>query len=208
MKRVWVSLALIACMGLALVILDQFTPSPLGKFLQLALAQKHSLMLLLAAQAALIVVITSGVVEKPVVKAATIIAGLTIFAAELGQLDQEIPTGLQIAVVVLVPIGLTLTNIMPIPKTTRGWLAVTLTFSIAMLGAVLAITNTKAGLILAIIFGEEIVITVLATLMIVSFALAVASFLGLIGVVQGQNTQPARTGRAGGGKKKKKSGKR
>ena len=194
-------------MMLALVILDQFTPQSPGEFLELAVAQKHPLLLVLAAQAALIAVISSGIVDRPAAKMAAAIAGLAIFAAEIGRLDQSLPTGMQIVAVSLIPIGLTLTNIMPMPRSTTAWLAATLACSIATLAAVFVIASTKAGPLLAIIFGEEIVMAVLVLLLIAAFALAVGSFLGLIGVVQGRNTQPARTRRGSSGKKKKKRGK-
>ena len=208
MKRIWTSLALIACMVMSLVMLDQFTPQSPGAFLKLALTQKHPLLLVLATQAALIAIVASGIVDRPAAKAATVIAGLAIFAAEIGRLDQSLPTGMQIAAVALIPIGLTLTNIIPLPRTTRGWLAVTLACSIATFIAVWVIAITKAGPILAVIFGDEIVTAVLVLLIVASFAFGVGSFLGLIGVVQGQNTQPARTRPVSIGKKKKKRARR
>ena len=188
--RYWLALALIFCMGSALVILDQFTPVAPGMFLEMALSQKHTLLLVLAAQAALIFVLKSNIADGPIPKAATIITALLIFAAELGQLDLSLPTGIRVLAVILVPIGIAITNVIPLPRDTVTWLVVIFIGSVAVLAGVLIVINTKVELFLAILLGGELVGVIRIALMVVSFALIMASGFGLLAVVQGRNTRP------------------
>ncbi len=190
--RYWLALALIACMGLALVILDQFTPVAPGMFLEMALSQKHTLLLVLAAQAALIFVLKSNIADGPIPKTATIIAAMTIFAAELGQLDQSLPTGIRVSAVILVPIGIAITNVIPLPRTVLAWLVVIFLGSVALLALVWIVASTRLGLFLAIFLGGYLVVLILAALVVASFILIMVTGFGLLAVVQGRNTRPRR----------------
>ena len=190
--RYWSALALIACMGLALVILDQFTPVAPGMFLEMALSQKYNLLLVLAAQAALIFVLKSNIADGPIPKAATIIAALTIFAAELGQLDQSLPTGIRVSAVILIPIGIAITNVIPLPRTMVAWFVVIFLGSVALLALVWLVASTRLGLFLAIFLGGDLVVLILTALVVASFILIMATGFGLLAVVQGRNTRPRR----------------
>ena len=162
--------------------------------MELALLHKHTVLLTLAAQAGLIFVLTSGVADKPLPKAAAITTALIIFAAEIGQLGTglkpNLATGTQLAAVALAPIGMAITNIIPLPRTTIGMLAGIMATSAVAMAVAWTVASTKAGPVLAVALGEEIVIAALTFTIIGAYIMIIASRLGLLGVVQGRNTQP------------------
>ena len=194
MKRNGAALILIAFMGLGLVILDSFAPVAPGMFFEMALSQKHNLLLVLAAQAALIFVLTSKAADGLIPLAATGTAAVIIFAAELGQLDQSLPAGRQVSVVILVPIGIAITKAIPLPRTMTivAWFVVIFLGSVAVLAIVGVLLSTKAGLLLAVVFGGELVALILTALVVASSILIMATGFGLLAVVQGRNTRPRR----------------
>ena len=192
MKRSFLALIVIACLALALLIFDSVAPPSQIEFLTIAREQQHTLLLLLAAEAVLIAILTSGITEKPIPRAATIVAALTIFAAEIGQLNQSIPTGPQIAVVALIPIGIFFTNVIPIPKSALGKSALALSCSVVAIAGTWAIADTPAGPILGIIFGEGLVLTALTFIVALSWIVVMGSGFALVGLVIGQNMQTSK----------------
>ena len=165
--------------------------------LKVALNQKDTILSVLAAQAALIFVLTSKIADEPIPKAAAIIAALTIFAAELGQLDQSLLVGRLVTVVILFPMGIAVTNSIPspkylLPRDTVGWLWAILLGSVAVPVGVLVVVTTDAGLFLAVVFGGELVALILTAGVSVSFILIMASVFGLLAVAHGRNTRPRR----------------
>ena len=185
------ALLLIAVLALALHTFDQIAAPSQMEFLKIAREQKHTLLLLLAAQAGLIAVMTSRIAEKPVPKAATIIAGLTIFAAETSKLDQTPPTGMQVVAAVMMPIGVALTNVLPSPKSVWGKFALAFVASGIAIAGTWVISDTMAGPILGLIFGEELVFSVLAIIVVIGWIALIGSAFGLIGWVIAQNTMPS-----------------
>ena len=194
MRRNWTAIILIASMSLALVILDQFFQPVPRSFLELALSHKHTVLLTLAAQAGLIFVLTSGVADKPLPKASAITAALIIFAAAIGQLGTglkpNLPTGTQLAAVTLSPIGMAITNMIPLPRTTVGMLAAIMASSAVAMAVAWAVASTKVGPVLAIALGADLVTAALTFVIIGAYILMVASGLGLVGTIQGKNTRP------------------
>ena len=160
-------------------------------FLKVAREQKHTLLLLLAAQAVLIAVMTSGLTDRPVPKAATIIAAIVIFAAETGELNKTIPTGAQVAAASLIPIAIVMTNVFPIPKTITSQFALALLASFIAVVGTWFIASTPAGPILAFIFGEELVIGGLTLIVGLAWVVGIGSTLGLISVVVARNIRPS-----------------
>ena len=84
MQRIYLALILIACSCLALLVFDAVASQSQVEFLKVAREQKHTLLLLLVAQAVLIAVMTSGLTDRPVPK-------VTLFAhlPELGTLSRK-----------------------------------------------------------------------------------------------------------------------
>ena len=176
-------------MSLGLVTLKGFNITPPGDFLELALKQKNTVLLVLAAQAVLIAVMTSGVADRPIPKAAAIIAALTIFAAEIGQLEQSIPVGMQVAVVTLIPVGIAMTNILPWPKGTAGRLAATLGYAGACLALIALTASTKAGPLLVIMLGKQVVLGIIAVFLIVALVIAFVTW-GMLAAIAGARSNP------------------
>ena len=188
-KRYLLSLALISFMALGLVTFNSFNIAPPGDFLELSLKQKNTILLVLAAQALLIAVLTSGAVDRPIAKAATIVAALTVFAAEIGRLEQSIPTGVQVTSVVLTPIGISMTNILPWPKSGVARVATTLGYAVACLVLIALASSTKAGPLLVIMFGEQVVFGIIAVILTLALIIALIAW-GLLAGIAGARSNP------------------
>ena len=179
---IWGALGLITIAGFALIIPPDFVPAEGIAFIEVAREQKHPLLLFLAAQAVIIALLTSKLADNPKARAGGIIAGLAIFAAELGQLETDSPTEMQVTLVSLVPIVLLMTNVLPWPSTVFGKLVFVFLVSLVAL-AMLAVVSTANILpTVAIIAGYDFVALAMILLVFIAFTGLMASGLALVGI--------------------------
>ena len=179
---IWGALGLIAIAGFALIIPPELVPAEGIAFIEVAREQKHPLLLFLAAQAVIIALLTSKLAENPKAKTGTIIAGLAIFAAELGQLKTASPTEVQVLLAALVPISLLTTNLLPWPNKGFGKLVAVFLMSFAALVALWLVSIANILPTVAIIAGYDFVALVMILLVVIAFAGVMASGLALVGI--------------------------
>lgn len=179
---IWGALGLIAIAGFALIIPAELVPAEGIAFIEVAREQKHPLLLFLAAQAVIITLLTSKLAENPKAKTGTIIAGLAIFAAELGQLKTASPTEVWVTLAALVPISLLMTNLIPWPNEGFGKLVAVFLMSFAALVALWLVSIANILPTVAIIARYDFVALAMISLVLIAFAGVMASGIALIGI--------------------------